>query len=370
MQTLNHGGDIYSGAYRIDFSTSVNPLGVPPEVLRSLAESAPLIAHYPDPECRELCSALSDFYHLPAEFFLCSSGAAELIMALAFAVRPRRALLATPSFSEYEKALRAACCEDILFYECRKEDGFRICDDFLEYISEDIDMIYLCNPANPMGTLINPSLLQSILERCAQMNVILVLDECFNGLIKNASDYSMVSALADNPQLFILNAFTKSYAMAGLRLGYGISSNAGLMEKLRSVLQPWNVSIPAQMAGVAALRETGYIEEARRLIEKEMAYIKQCFRRMGIYFYDSKACFLCFEGPEDLAAVSQERGFLIRDCSSFRGLGPGYFRISVRSRRENEELCGFLSSVYRTSGHYSPPRYGLPEGRGISGNQP
>ncbi len=348
MLQQEHGGEIYTGNWRLDFSTNLNPLGPPDSVKAAVRQASELAGRYPDAQCGELRKALSEAYALPEEYFLCGSGAAELIMAAAQALKPRRALIALPSFSEYEKALKSAGCGEILYYSCEKSQGFQTGEDILNFISPDIDLIYLCNPANPTGLVTERELLIRIADRCRDLGVYLLLDECFNALLPEPGTATLLDQVTGNPRLMILNAFTKSYAMAGLRLGFGISSGRELREKMRSCLQSWNVSLPAQLAGIAALEEREYLERARKLIFEERLFLKEKLQRMGLSVYDSQANYLFFEGPEDLAERCAEEGILIRDCGSYRGLGPGYFRVSVKRREENEALCACLERILRS----------------------
>lgn len=352
MQTQEHGGDIYSASYRLDYSVSVNPLGTPHSVRHAVIRSTGVLEQYPDVRCRELRRKLSERFRLPAHWITCGNGAAEMIYAASLAVRPRRALLICPGFSEYEKALRAIGCEDIRFYLCPRSEGYRVREDILDQITEDIDMMYLCNPANPTGIMIRPELMVRILERCREKKVLLVVDECFLELTMHPQEHTMMGYIADHENLLVLRSFTKTFAMPGVRLGFCVTSNRALTDRIRDSIQPWPVSIPAQMAGEAALEEDRYLEESRDLIVRELRYMKQTFERLGINCYDSEANFLFFEGPENLFELCAKRGILIRDCRNYRGLGPGCYRVSVHTRRDNEELCGILSDIYRTSGHY------------------
>ena len=224
MLYQEHGGEIYTGDYRLDFSANLNPLGMPDSVKAAVRQASELADRYPDAQCRELRRALSEVWRLPEEFFLCGNGAAELIMASAQALKPRRALIALPAFSEYERALKSAGCAEIRYYSCLRSRGFRIGEDILDYISPDIDMVFLCNPANPTGLLTDHELLRKIAEYCREKGVLLVLDECFNALLQDPAQATLLKELPENPKLMILRAFTKSYAMAGLRLGYAVSS--------------------------------------------------------------------------------------------------------------------------------------------------
>ncbi len=352
MQIQEHGGDIYSASYRLDFSISVNPLGTPQSVKHAVMHSITDLGRYPDPLCRDLRRALSDRLRLPANWIICGNGAAELMFSAALAVHPRAALLVCPGFSEYEKALSASGCKDIRFYLCSRRNEFKIEENILDLISEGVDMMYLCNPNSPTGILTDRALVKRIMEKCREERVLLVVDECFLELSSQTKEHTMMDYVADNPNLLVLRSFTKSYAMPGIRLGFCVTSNGKLRDRIRDSLQPWPVSIPAQMAGEAALKEEDYLERSRELIAKERRYLMQTFERIGITAYDSGANFLFFEGPANLKELCAKKGILIRDCRNYRGLGPGYFRVSVQNRRDNEELCGVLSDIFRTSGHY------------------
>lgn len=351
MQSQVHGGDIYSGNYTMDFSTSISPIGVPEGVRQAYLDAVSTIQQYPDVRCRKLKAALSESLSIPADWIICSGGAGELIHAVAFAAKPNKALLIAPSFSEYEQALRLSGCCDIRFYECTEENGFLIESDILDQITEDLDLFFLCNPNNPTGVLVPSELMPEIVEKCRRNHVRLVLDECYVRLLRQPKQVTMLRHLEGNDWLFIIDAFTKLYAMPGLRLGYGMTSDRPFLDKVRSCLQPWNVSGPAQACGVAALKDTEYVRKARVTIREEMTYLRETFDRIGITWYGSGVNFMFFRGPEDLFDRCAKEGILIRDCSNYRGLGPGFFRVACRTRRENEKLCGILAGIYAEEDH-------------------
>ncbi len=344
-----HGGDIYTREYRLDFSANINPFGMPPSVREAAIKGVEFSEHYPDVECRKLREAISCLEEIPEKQIICGNGAAELIFGLTLALKPKRALLVTPGFAEYEQALQAADCK-ITYYACRPESGFLLEEDYLEQITEELDLLFLCNPNNPTGLLIPEELLEQILDRCREKQVLAVLDECFNGLTDQGEDLSMKRMLPANPWLFLLKAFTKLYGMAGLRLGYGISWNEELLWKMRQVLQPWNVSLPAQMAGVAAVKEQEFAKKSRSYLAKEREWLKSELKELGFFCYDSRANYIFFQGQKDLWQQCMEQGILIRDCSNYRGLEPGYFRIAVRTRQENRELLQILKIILEEKG--------------------
>lgn len=336
-----HGGDIYSTSYRLDYSANINPLGTPESVIRAAQESILRAANYPDTRCRELKKGLAQKEGVKEQQIVCGNGAAELIFSLAAAIKPKRALLVSPGFAEYEQALKVCGCK-ISYYELAEENGFRLGEDYLDYLHGELDVLFLCNPNNPTGLTIGKELLIKIVRRCQSLGIRMVLDSCFVDFLERPQDADMVSFLQDFPCLFILKAFTKIYAMAGLRLGYGLCADEKLMEAMQEAVQPWSVSIPAQAAGTAALGETEYVKRTRALIGEERRWLMDQLNRLGFTVYDASANFIFFRGEKDLTGKCRKQGILIRDCSNYRGLEQGFYRIAVRTHEENEELIRVL----------------------------
>jgi len=345
MQTFGHGGDIYTTNCRLDFSVNINPAGTPAGVKEALRRAAELVERYPDPQCGALRRAMSVRYRVPEEWLLFSNGAAELIFALALAVRPRRAVLAEPCFAEYERALSAAGCGDIRHAALSRECGFALTEAFADAIPEGTELVFLCNPSNPAGRLTERAVLTKILERCEEIGAYLVLDECFLELTERPEAQSLLARTQTRPRLIVLRAFTKTYAMPGVRLGWGVCADEMLREKIRACLQPWSVSVPAQEAGLAALAEDDWLEKTRALIAGERQFLRTGMEGLGLRVFDSAANYLLFEGPEELGARCLREGILIRDCSNYRTLRRGDFRVAVRRREENEELLRVLQAA-------------------------
>ena len=224
-QTENrHGGDIYGGI-ALDFSANVSPLGTPRSVTDAIERALPELYRYPDPYCRTLVQTISEYEGVPKNFVLCGNGASELIYAYCGAVRPKRAMELAPTFSEYSLALRRTGCEVVRF-ALKQEENFDLRKDFLPILArEKIDALFLCNPNNPTGRLIADDLLEEILRICREKNIALFVDECFLSLSDGGVD--LTPSLSDFPQLFILKAFTKSFGMAGLRLGFAVVRSGG-----------------------------------------------------------------------------------------------------------------------------------------------
>lgn len=335
-QTENrHGGDIYGGI-ALDFSANVSPLGTPRSVTDAIERALPELYRYPDPYCRTLVQTISEYEGVPKNFVLCGNGASELIYAYCGAVRPKRAMELAPTFSEYSLALRRTGCEVVRF-ALKQEENFDLRKDFLPFLArEKIDALFLCNPNNPTGRLIADDLLEEILRICREKNIALFVDECFLSLSDGGVD--LTPSLSDFPQLFILKAFTKSFGMAGLRLGYGLSADETLLRKMSAAVPPWNVSTLAQAAGVAALGDAEFLERNRAVIRAERPRLEERLRELGFWVCPSQANYILFRGEAGLADRLRERGAAIRDCANFEGLGPGWYRAAVRLREENDAL--------------------------------
>ncbi len=341
MPNLVHGGDVYRHPGVLDFSSNINPLGTPESVIQAACESMREISCYPDVLQEKLLTALADYEQLPEDALICGNGAAEVIFSFVHAIRPERALVTAPSFAEYEGALQAADC-DVIYFDLKEEDGFVLPETYLESLTPDLDMAFLCNPNNPTGCTIDPELLNKILERCRDHSIWLLVDECFQDFLDEPHSLSVKAQLDSFPQLFILKAFTKRYAVPGIRLGYGLSANPELLCAMSRVVQPWNVSVPAQAAGTAALKEEAYVNEARALIRQERTFLKEGLNDLGFRVFDSRANYVFFRGPEGLQEKALEKNVLIRSCANYRGLTEGYYRVAVRKHEENIRLLEAL----------------------------
>ncbi len=340
-----HGGDIYRHPEVIDFSVNTNPLGAPETVKRAVQASVVNMEHYPDVRCEKLKESISRFEHVDQEEIICGNGAAELFFAAVQALRPKKAIVTAPSFSEYEEALESVGA-DVEYYELHEEDNFQIREDYVEKLTEDVDMIFLCNPNNPTGQITEREKLFDILKHCREKDIVVVLDECFIDFLDEPEQYEMSEYRTEYPNLLIIKAFTKIFSMPGLRLGYAISSNIEFLEKMSRMLQQWNVSVPAQAAGVAALEcPEEYIQKTREYVSREREYMRNILKMLGYVVFASKANYLFFKGKTGLAKEALEAGFLIRDCQNYEGLQEGFYRIAVRTKEENERLITWLGRL-------------------------
>lgn len=340
-----HGGDIYGGGVTLDFSANTNPFGTPVGVLNAVKAALPEMHRYPDPYCRQLVEAIAEFEAVDKRYILCGSGAAELIYAYCAAVHPKTALELAPTFSEYSLGLQRVGCR-VKHYYLTPDNDFTLDEHFLYHLEDTApEAVFLCNPNNPTGVLIEPELLKKILDFCKEAGIRLFVDECFLDLSDDG--ISMKTYLRDYPNLFLLKAFTKSYGMAGIRLGYCLCSDAELLTAMAREVQPWNVSSLAQAAGVAALKEEAFLLETKKLIQSERPWLKDRLERFGFRVCPSRVNYLLFQGPVDLHRKLKEQGIAIRNCDNYPGLTAGWYRVAVRRREENEALIAAIGSIVK-----------------------
>ena len=341
--TNPHGGDVYDGEIRLDFSANTNPYGTPRGVLDAMSAVLTRVHQYPDPYCRELVDAISEFEGVPKDWILCGSGAAELIYSYCEALHPRRAMELAPTFSEYALALERVGCW-VERYSLKKENHFSLTEEFLPVLARSRpDVLFLCNPNNPTGQVIGLPLLEKILNLCHRQGTALFVDECFLDLSDDG--VSLKARLGEHPKLFLLKAFTKSYGMAGVRLGYCLCADGQLLEKMSHTVQPWNVSTLAQAAGIAALQERAFLQKTRALIPVERQWLKGQLEALGFWVCPSRANYLLFQGRPDLREQLRKQGIAIRGCGNYHGLEQGWYRIAVRLHEENERLIQAMKEV-------------------------
>ena len=338
-----HGGDIYRNNVKLDFSSNTNLMGIPEGVLQAAKRGVELSCHYPDTEYNDLRNAISISEGISKDMIICGNGAADLIFSLVIARKPRKALLLSPTFHEYEQALQSVDCE-IMYHQLLVENGFQLQLDFIKEINRDIDIVFLCNPNNPTGVLIEKKLMKHILQKCEENNCFLVVDECFLDFVPKEKDYTIKELCNESKNLFVLKAFTKLYAMPGLRLGYGFCGDSLLINKIKNNTQPWNISVPAQMAGLAALKEVEYVNQSLKMIEEEKKFLIQQLQQLNYKIYGSQANYIFFRGKKGLYEKCLEQGIMIRDCSNYRGLSDGYYRIVVKTHDENVVLIEAMSN--------------------------
>ncbi|MBQ7713283.1 MAG: aminotransferase class I/II-fold pyridoxal phosphate-dependent enzyme, partial [Oscillospiraceae bacterium] len=274
---------------------------------------------------------------VPAAWALCGSGASDLIYRAVFAAKPRRALVTAPCFGEYEAALEAAGC-DVVRYPL--DGDFRLDAGVLDAL-RGVELAFFCQPNNPSGVPIDPALLR----RAAEAPCRVVVDECFLRFLDAPEAHSVKPLLASHPNLAVLDAPTKTHALAGARLGWALCADAAFLGAMRRAGQPWAVSSLAQAAGIAALADADYLARLRALVRTERAWLHERLCALGLRVAAGEANFLLFRCETPLGPPLRARGILLRNCGDFAGLDENWYRAAVRTRADNERLIAAIGEA-------------------------
>ena len=354
MKNSTHGGNIYKKAKELgisenqilDYSANISPLGIPSHIKKAMVDAIEGTINYPDPDCTALREAIGRQDGVEPDCVTCGNGGADLLYRLAFGLKPKKVLLPVPAFVEYEEAMTAAGAR--MVYETMDED-FHIREDMTERITEDTDLVILCNPNNPTGLLTPRRQVLAVLERAKEMHCRVLVDECFLEICREEEQYTVKSYLKEYPNLMILKSFTKLYAIPGVRLGYLLCADREVIAQVNRAGQVWSVSHIAQCAGVAALSHPEYKAAVIDAVEKECIYMKKEMANLPLTLYDGRANYLFFRTPgvTDLDRRLESRGIMIRNCSNYVNLGNDYWRIAVKTHEENVILLQELRQALR-----------------------
>jgi len=334
----------------IDFSTPVNPLGVSKKIKAELRKHLKYLLHYPDPEARRLTKRLAQYHGIAPEMVLCANGSSELLSLTVRALKPCHVLIPAPSYPAYERAIKTSHESRITHYGLKREHNFEInCDEFIAALpgnsgGSSCTMASLSNPYNPTGRLIKKPDIRRIADAAKEQQCYLVVDEAFMDF---CPDDSVIQRVHENPYLIVLRTMSAFYALAGLRIGYGIFP-PGLPDMLRQDNAPWTVNNLAQRAAVIALKDKVYRKESMRLMQGEKKFLEKSFRKLGIEYFASDANFylLRADNADDLYQRLKKKGILLGNCSGYKGLDETYIRVAVRSHKENAMLMKALTAIF------------------------
>lgn len=362
-----HGGNIYGNEIEYDFSVNLNPLGPPKSVQDALAAALNHVEEYPDPEYRELRRGLANYWQLAEEQIVPGNGASELIPGIIRTLSPKNCMVTAPCYSGYETALNVAApsCR-IHRIPLRAEDDFTLPENTCQEIARvKPNLLILTNPNNPNGKRISANRLREIADACRMAGTVLLVDECFLALSGGDKDSLIHRIRSESLPAVVLRAFTKTFAIPGVRLGYAVCSGFPAA-KIRRELPEWNLSVFAQYAGRAALEAaafgnvtpgtpapetsaggtSGYLTASVEMIAREREFLSAELEKLGLRVFPSDANYILFQSRDrELHQKLLDKGILIRDCRDYHGLTAGFYRTAVRTHRENTALLQCLRNI-------------------------
>lgn len=372
-----HGGnlrraqELYGLDSFIDLSANINPFGPPPGVWKSIQQGMKDIVNYPDPESQVLRKTLSKQLGIPTESIMVGNGAGDLIFTIVQALKPKKVAIPIPTFSEYERAARSVGAE-VSYIPLGPEgwEKFNQSDENCENPRDEgdvdqlwreflkgCDLLFLCSPHNPTGSLLDKMMFERILRLTKELGCNILFDESFLDFLPDDLRRSTRSYLKTNDHLIVLYSLTKFYSLPGLRLGT-VFAHKSLLDIFDHYRDPWSVNVLAQHAGIAALEDLKFPEDVRDKLKESRLFFYQEFTRFGFPNLRLWPTTVNFALIEVLDHTSGElirhlggQGILVRDCANFKGLPGGFIRVAIKDIFAMERLIEGLKAYYFEGEH-------------------
>ena len=379
-----HGGNIYK-VFReknlkeiLDYSSNINPYGIPESLKSRIIENLEILERYPDPDYVELREKLAHLNKVDMSDIVLGNGATEIIFLFMKVINPKKILIVSPTFGEYERAVKAvgtsrnsidlSCSDDnknienkkieIEYFELKESDDFKLnIGNLKNQLEKKYDLLIICNPNNPTGKFLKLAETEEILKECNKYDTKLFIDEAFIEFLADGMKESIINTEENKKNLFVTRAFTKFFAIPGLRLGYGMYFDKELEKKISEKKEPWSVNNIAEMAGLTVLDDTEYIEKTLKWIVEEKIYMYEKLNEIsGIKSYETEVNFITGKIDEKLFSEGLnvkvlrekmlEQGILIRDASNFKFLDERFFRLAIKDRESNKRVIEVLKGIF------------------------
>ena len=379
-----HGGNIYK-VFReknikeiLDYSSNINPYGIPESLKKRITENLEVLERYPDPDYVELRQKLANLNKVNLSDIILGNGATEIIFLFMKVINPKKILIVSPTFGEYERAVKATEISgdtvslsssngdnknienkkiEIEYFELKESDDFKLnIGNLKNELENKYDLLIICNPNNPTGKFLKLAQTEEILKECNKYNTKLFIDEAFIEFLADRMKESIINTEENKKNLFVTRAFTKFFAIPGLRLGYGMYFDKELEQKISEKKEPWSVNNIAEMAGLTVLDDTEYIEKTLKWIVEEKIYMYEKLNEIsGIKSYETEVNFITGKIDEKLFSEGLnvkvlrekmlEQGILIRDASNFKFLDERFFRLAIKDRESNDKVIRVLKEI-------------------------
>ena len=383
-----HGGNIYK-IFReknikeiLDYSSNINPYGIPESLKKRITENLEILERYPDPDYVELRQKLSNLNKVNLSDIILGNGATEIIFLFMKVINPKKILIVSPTFGEYERAVKAteisgdtvdlSCSNgdnknienkkiEIEYFELKESDDFKLnIGNLKNELENKYDLLIICNPNNPTGKFLKLAQTEEILKECNKYDTKLFIDEAFIEFLADGMKESIINTEENKKNLFVTRAFTKFFAIPGLRLGYGMYFDKELEKKISEKKEPWSVNNFAEMAGLTVLDDAEYIEKTLKWIAEEKKYMYEKLNEIsGIKVYETEVNFITGKIDEKLFSEGLnvkilrekmlEQGILIRDASNFKFLDERFFRLAIKDRASNDRVIEAMKEIFQTN---------------------
>lgn len=345
-----HGGNVFEIAQKLDVSLeeitdlSSNVAHVIPKSIKKYLQShIEGISRLPEPYSNSASLQIADYYGIQSSQLILGAGTTELIQWLCYFYASQKVFIVQPTYSDYEK-YASLHGHQIIHHVLRMDDGFHFNRDRFYKEMPHPDMVFICNPNNPTGKLIDQDILLSIIHKFSR--TLFVIDESYMPFVKSELSFSLHGKSISN--LVVLRSMSKIYGIPGLRLGWLYSSNESLIEKIKNAISPWSVNSLAQMI-VPKLLEYN-TDELRLEIQKTKERFLQSISDLSwLIPYPTLTNYVLIRSVKysstELFEYCYKAQILIRNCDNFRGLDPSFIRISFKDSISTQKVVGVLKSI-------------------------
>ncbi len=342
-----HGGRFSAGNRDqeiVDFSSNISPNGMPVSVKSALKKKLNEMKYYPDLRSTDLIFSLKKYTGISESNLIVGNGAIEIIYNFCSSFLSKKdVLIPVPTFGEYEAASKLADCKITFFKTMNLADNL---ESFISKIPIH-GCVFICNPNNPTGTILSKKQLAKIILAAKHKSSFVFIDECFIELVPK-SNQSVLNLVKKYDNLFVLRSLTKSFGLAGIRIGYAAASKQ-IIDILQKIKIPWSVNTLAQEAGIIAIKNKSHITKSKSIIKKEFNFLKNQISTLSDFeCHDSSTNFILIKTKQDSTRLQKKllkHKILIRDCKNFRGLNNHYIRIAIKSHKDNLKLVRALEKV-------------------------
>lgn len=369
MRSYEHGGNPYALEAKkgfalesvIDFSANINPLGPSEKGLSAvtavLERCRGPLTRYPDPEYTQLRKKLAGYHGAGVDEtqIYPTNGGIEAIHDVFRALRPQKTMIVAPAFVEYEKAAAAHSGKTVFFLLEEALDFAIVPGAFFEALDHHRpDLVVLGSPNNPTGRVVGKSVLINALERLSAWNGALLTDEAFMEFLPEESTWSMAGEVTKFDNLFVTRSLTKFFAVPGLRAGYLMTSSEAFEVYWEAVKPVWGLNAFAEAYVLAALEDEAYIEKTKAELSRLKSKLTSSlldFKDLTLYPGEVNYVLIKVAGPSQssLKQALEAFGILVRDCSNYRGLEAGFYRLAVLGDEDQARLMEVLPSVLLNS---------------------
>ncbi|WP_105619413.1 pyridoxal phosphate-dependent aminotransferase [Vallitalea okinawensis] len=339
----------------INYSGNVNPLGISPKLKDELRENIDLIASYPDRQYTSLRKTISQYTHAPFENILVGNGTTELISLSIHVIKPKKVLIVGPTYSEYEKEIYLGG-GDTYYYRLKEEMNFQIdIEDLNQHLTNDMDLLILCNPNNPTSSVVKHGELRRVLDHCKEQGIYVLIDETYAEFTPDIHQVTAIPFTDYYTNLIILRGVSKFFSAPGLRLGYCVCGNENILRKINEKKNPWTINALASLAGEIMLKDEDYIQRTRQIINNEREKIYNTlltWREVKVYQpYANFILVKLLDTPTTSSHIFEnliKKGLMIRDASSFPFLDTRFIRFCFLNPEDNDRLLKELALLLRS----------------------